>query len=1245
MPEFVKGGPDIPERLLQLHEEGRLVFFCGAGISQSAGLPGFKGLVKKLCKRLSLSNDTIEEAIQKEQFDKAIELLEVSYIHGRTGVRKKIAQILTPGLGKPQATAPHEALLNLAKNRDGKTRLVTTNFDRLFEAVIENKNEKIHCFNAPLLPIPKNRWDGLVYLHGVLPELGEIEKIKEGGLEHLVISSGDYGLAYLTDRWAARFVSQLFRNYTVCFVGYGLNDSVIRYIADALAADKLQGELSLEMFAFAGYSENKKQPVSERWEAKNVTPILYRKDTTHSLLYETLNAWSEYYRDGMYKKTMIISQYAYSPPSVSEASSKLNIQEQQMLWAITDEEAAKYFANMNPVPSIEWLSCFSEERFGCKDLERFGIIPNAKDKEDDELKFSILARPSPYTHSERMHISGPVGWKSDWDHSMEYLACWLTRYINEPKLVLWLFSQGDQPNEKFKRLIYEKIICLGDLKKESHHNKEAKQKLQEIQKNAPDAIPNTVMRTVWELILSNRCRPRTPFLNFYEWQDAFNKNGLSDSLRIHLQELLTPYIKIIDIQNRQPDNSNQAQYVRDIFYCSVELSSHDFFYSMLNIREDSGDFNTKWKKASPELLQDFSNLLQDVLDLKQALGSADNSKDHSYRKIFAISDPPEEDNFTEWTILVYLTRDAWLATISTDPDRAKRFAEEWWCTPYPLFKRLAFFAAANSDVITPSQAVDWLLNNECEWLWSIETQKETIRLLVALAPKLDTELMDKIEKAILKGPVHKISTISVDPQKTFDYQIWLRLAKMKKYGAPVSTEAKARLNELQNMHEFELAEDESDEYPIGPTKITHGWVDNSIKNLSHAINELCNQADNDEWLTKKWNKVLRELNNERDDKPLGEYWPKILPVLKEIPTDKLTEISHDLSRFLKTGAKTFDIHEDIFFSLIHSILNLEYADDEFSSQENDLVHDAINHSVGYITDALLNWWYRQNPKKAEGLHEKIKPVFTEICNRPEEQFRHGRLLLAMHVINVFLVDENWTKEYFLRFFNWQSSQAEACAAWQGFSLRRLLHRPLLLHIKKDFLETAKHYKKLGEHAGSFASILVLAALDREDTFTVGELRKATGELPEEGLIESLMTLLDTLKGAEEQREEYWCNRILPYLETIWPQSNKIKNRDISTYMGLLCTETGKAFPEAVDKLHNWLQRDKMPRDIFFSLEKTTFCKDFPEASLKFLNAIIDDNLQRWLLSCLNRYLNDIKNEDEALTTDPRFIRLHKIANR
>ena len=214
--QFVKNGPDLPEHLLQAHEDGRVVLFCGAGISYSAGLPGFSGLVRRLYAALGVSPDPVQKAaIKAGQYDTAIGLLEGTFVGGREAVRKALVPILTPDLSLKEATTTHEAILTLGKCRDGHTRLITTNFDRLFEEAIALKKLSVESFQAPLLPVPKNRWDGLVYLHGLLRAAPT-----STDLNRLVLSSGDFGLAYLTERWAARFASELFRNYVVCFVGY-----------------------------------------------------------------------------------------------------------------------------------------------------------------------------------------------------------------------------------------------------------------------------------------------------------------------------------------------------------------------------------------------------------------------------------------------------------------------------------------------------------------------------------------------------------------------------------------------------------------------------------------------------------------------------------------------------------------------------------------------------------------------------------------------------------------------------------------------------------------------------------------------------------------------------------------------------------------------------------------------------------------------------------------------------------------
>ena len=61
--QFIENGPDIPDSLLQAHEEGRVIFFCGAGVSYPAGLPGFRGLVEKFIKKMEQNSQMLRRTL------------------------------------------------------------------------------------------------------------------------------------------------------------------------------------------------------------------------------------------------------------------------------------------------------------------------------------------------------------------------------------------------------------------------------------------------------------------------------------------------------------------------------------------------------------------------------------------------------------------------------------------------------------------------------------------------------------------------------------------------------------------------------------------------------------------------------------------------------------------------------------------------------------------------------------------------------------------------------------------------------------------------------------------------------------------------------------------------------------------------------------------------------------------------------------------------------------------------------
>ena len=1254
--QFVKNGPDIPERLLQAHEDGQVVFFCGAGISYPAGLPDFAGLVDRVYANLAVPPDPIQQAaIKSEQFDTAIGLLEAEIVGGRRTVRKALAEILTPATPiAPAAMATHEALLTLGKNREGRTRLVTTNFDRLFEAVIASGKLNIERFQAPLLPTPKKRWDGLVYLHGLLSA-----EPSESELDRLVVSSGDFGLAYLTERWAARFISELFRRYSVCFVGYSINDPVLRYMMDALAADRLLGESPPEMFAFGSFSKGKEETCENEWRAKNVTPILYREYRRHAYLHRTLKAWAKTYRDGVSGKEYIAAQYAMARPS---ASTRQDNFVERMRWALSDPSGlpAKRFAEFDPAPSLDWLAPLSEPAYGHADLARFGVPPTAA--VDKEFAFSLINRPSPYPLAPWMCVvdNGVRGRR--WDTVMWHLARWLTRHLDDPKLLLWLAERGGQLHEAMAEEIERRLHELYELERNGNTAELAR-----IRENAPRALPGAPMRTLWRFMLNGHVKSTLgDHSSFTRWQEHFRRDGLTLSLRLELRKMLTPRIALskpvpwpwpaTEGETGEPD-------IEDLVDWEIVLSTDYVHSRLLNLSN-----NKHWTAALPELLSDSSALLRDALDLRRELGDVDGRSDRSCIQQPSISEHEQNSKSHDWTALIDLSRDAWLATAAQSPAQATLVAEFWSNTPYPLFKRLTFFTAAQDGVIPLRRALDWLLADERWWLWSGETRREALRLLVSLAPRLDAAMRRELEQAVLTGPPREMYP-DIEPElwtSIVDHDIWLRLAKIAEAGAVLSEDSSKKMAQLSNKYpKWALAADQHDEFSSWSSDGRElRQVITSPRRRRELIEWLRQNPDTDDWRqddwqqrcrdhfatsacalyaltredfwpTDRWREALQVWSGEKHRK---RSWRYMAPVLVNVPDEELQALAPTVSYWLQTISETFKdqaADKAHFFALVERILALNIED---NINTDDLVGQAINHPVGHITQALLNWWYRGSLEDGQGLPEELKARFTRFCDTGIGKFRHARVLLATHVIALFRVDRDWTSKHLLPLFDWQVYQQEAPAAWQGFLWSPRLYRPLMEALKPAFLDTAGHYEELGKFQRQYPALLVSAALDRGDTFTETELKNATGSLPANGLCVAARTLVDALESAGDQRANYWSNRVAPYLRKIWPQTRDTVSPEISESFARLCIEAQDEFPKALEQLQDWLQPVEYPGSLVARLHKAGLCDKFPNQALEFLSWVIGEQPQS-LPDNLSDCLQTIGSTLPELKAGQRFERL------
>ena len=1243
------------------------MFFCGAGISIPAGLPPFRGLVDRIYERLGIEKNPAEkEAYEKKLYDATIHQLERRYPGHRLKVRKQLWTILNPRLDGEDVTTTHQALLQLAKDRKGMFRIVTTNFDRIFQHVIVREQLDIASFEAPYLPIPKlSRWNGVVYLHGLLPA-----ERNESALDRLVLSSGDFGLAYLTERWAARFVSALLQNYIVCFVGYGVNDPVLRYMMDAIAVDELLGEKKSQAYAFANFTAGEEEKTSTEWQAKGIRPLTYEvpaNTNNHSALHRTLKEWAETYRDGVRGKEMIIAQHASMQPLTSSPS---DFAVGRVLWALTDELAAKHFADLDPVPPLEWLGPLSENQFQYQDLSRFGVAANSI--EDNQLRFSTLVRPAPYTHSRRMCLVDEGAHRSEWDAVLNHLARWLTRHLDDPKLITWLAERGGQLHERFAHLIRGRIKELDAMSQEE---------LDRIRDNAPRAVPGQYMRTLWRLFLAGRIRSPMHRSRIYatHWLDRIARDGITPSLRMELRESLAPCLTLREPFRWEEDASDSSEPTRieDLVEWELVLSSDNVHAALVSRAER----RERWREGLPDLLPDFTVLLRDALDLKRELSAADEKSDRSHMHQPSIGDHHQNRNFRDWTALIKLTRDAWLATAQIDHAQAQQAATGWWQIRFPVFKRLALFAAAQPDVISRQQALNWLLAEDSWWLWSSETQRESLGLLTTLAPKLDPPEWAELERAILAGPPHEMFSETLEQERwalIVDREIWLRLAKIQATGTVLSQASRIKLDELTRQYSmWRLAEDERDEFPVWmevgeaadlrefshtPRRrrdlvqwlrehdgqanhwIQDDWLDRCRNEFSSTAYALCALTKENVWPAGRWREALQGWKEGGFSK---RSWRYMGPVLCDAHDDFVQLLARDLGWWLRTVAQTFESQETLFLNLCLRILKMPYPNEEESSDLNmdDLRTQSMNHPVGLVTKALLLWWSRSSTEDGQGVPEPFKRVFTELCDPDTKHFRHGRVWLAAHVVSFYRVDRNWTMEHLVPLFDWQHIKIEARSAWAAFLWSPSIFRPLLSAIKKPMLETAQHYENLGSVLDEqYAALLTYVALDRGDIFTSEELAVTTRLLPQSGLVQVAQTLTRVLASAGNQRAEYWQNRVRPFFLGIWPQDSDLVTPTIAEELGRLCLAAGEAFPEALDTLRHWLIPVEYPDFLIGRLCEAGFCKSFPTDALTFLGAIVGNEAQ-WLPEELGQCLQDIKQRDHTLVNDQCFGRLEELITR
>lgn len=214
------GVGNLPVRLLHAQEKNNLIVFCGAGVSaQQEGtlshFGSFKALYEAIAARYQMLpvNSALPENFD---FSEGFENL-TRESHLRDSVQDEVCLSLANENAIP--TEYHTRILQLTK------KIITTNFDRLFDKAVPKSEKPIRTFCSPTFPVYEfnENFHGIVYLHGHIDRP-----------ESLILSTSDFASAYTYPGFVSRFLGDILHSHEVLFIGYSVSDEPFQKLLKAV---------------------------------------------------------------------------------------------------------------------------------------------------------------------------------------------------------------------------------------------------------------------------------------------------------------------------------------------------------------------------------------------------------------------------------------------------------------------------------------------------------------------------------------------------------------------------------------------------------------------------------------------------------------------------------------------------------------------------------------------------------------------------------------------------------------------------------------------------------------------------------------------------------------------------------------------------------------------------------------------------------------------------------------------------
>ena len=1088
-------------------------------------------------------------------------------------VHERTAQILAPEGSAPNAL--HKDLLRLFRAVE-RIRLVTTNFDTHFEtASSELFGANPEVYRAPALPLGGD-FSGIVHVHGALSRARD-----------LVLTDADFGRAYLTEGWARRFLVEVFRKYTVLFVGYSHDDLVMNYLARALPA-----EGDARRFALIDKADEGK---GGDWRLLGIRTIYFaRGDEPEPFeqLYEGVARLAEHAGRGALEWQSRLAELGRRiPPEDEEAADEIGR-------ALLEEHTTRFLLEEARTP--EWLLWLNGRKkldalFSTGDLEKPELLladwlaENFVIDHPDEV-FAVLS-------AQGLRVNGRL-----WEAILRQLAPRSNaKDLEEPALKRWVSILLTSMPADVDSLIWLAERC------------------------ARQGFPDLTLK-VFLSMSRHRLQVQPGFVQQRDdgsktrhleaacplFSEHWSLSEVWKHLRPHVARLAQPVLsgvvrRLDDMHAEQAAWDSASREWDPVSHgrSAIEPHEQDRHPEAVHVLIDAArDALESLTIESPALLETWIELLV-------------TSEAPLLRRL-AVHATTKHQGLSPGDHLRWLQDRVGLHDVSARHEIYQAVALSYPAAPDLDRKAVVDAILAHRRPGTDEEPTRRTDRWHFSWLsWLTRTKPDCEFVGAALAP-----LKERYPQW--------------EPSSHPDFSSWTESFTEVRSASPWSVEQLLARQPVEQLDDLLAATDDDDSGFVGPSR----------SSLLGKVREACRQrppwafaltdalVSRGLWPSDLWWAVLSGL---RESDLSVNDWRVLLSLASklELQSAHAADLAELLYALVKNDGKPFALElleqaNTIALTLWHS---LDHARDAVSG---DWLSRAVNSPSGVLVEFWLHGLSLALRGKAgpeRTLPSDYRKWLTLVVRDTTSKGSMGRTLLASQVAFLFGLDEAWTRAHVIPLFN-DSDDQKFAQAWDGFLMWGRLYPELVEALMPALLTVLQRYRRVQVHRWRLADIFASIAVFHTSDPTQDLLPALFQHGPAEDRAAFASRLGFILKDMEESaRQRLWDDWLRRYWQNRLNGLPVALQQDEVQQMLRWLLHLGDIFPEAVNLAV------RFPKDVqildLFELRESDLVPRFPEATAHLLVYLANAQCNRVTLAAVDSRLPPIHQDlrlqlDEAL---------------